>query len=220
MNIINKEWDKLLENELEKDYFKNIINNLQSDYKNKTIFPEKNNIFKALQNTSFNNIKVVIIGQDPYHEIGQAMGLSFSVPNNIKAPPSLRNIFKELNNDLGINNINNDLTSWSKQGVLLLNSILTVEEGKPLSHKKYNWELFTNNIIKLINDNKNNVVFILWGNYAKEKKSLITNKTHYIIESNHPSPLSASRGFFNSKPFSKTNNFLKEHNIEEIDWRT
>ena len=220
MIIINREWDNLLENELNKDYFKDLLNQLEKDYREKTIFPDKNNIFKSLQNTNFNDIKVVIIGQDPYHGKGEAMGLSFSVPNNIKTPPSLRNIFKELNNDLNINNINNDLTNWSKQGVLLLNSILTVEENKPLSHKKYNWELFTNNIIKLINDKRDNIVFILWGNYAKEKKSLITNKTHYIIESNHPSPLSANRGFFNSKPFSKTNEFLKQHNIKEIDWRT
>ena len=168
--------------------------------------------------TDYDNVKVVILGQDPYHGLGEAHGLSFSVRKGIKMPPSLLNIFKELKSDLGIERTNTDLTDWAKQGVLLLNSIMTVEKDKPLSHKNKGWEIFTDNIIKLLNERQVPVIFILWGNFARSKKALITNPRHKIIESAHPSPLSASRGFFGSKPFSKTNTYLKEMNIETIKW--
>ena len=178
----------------------------------------KENIFKALEYTDYNDIKVVILGQDPYHGEGEAQGLSFSIPNDIRITPSLRNIFKELKNDLNIERTNTDLSDWAKQGILLLNAILTVCKDTPLSHKDKGWEIFTDEIIKKINEREEPVVFILWGNYARSKKKLITNKNHYIIESAHPSPLSASRGFFDSKPFSKTNNILISINKESIRW--
>ena len=161
---------------------------------------------------------VVIIGQDPYHGLGEAHGLSFSVKENVKMPPSLQNIFKELYNDLGIKRTKSDLTDWAKEGVLLLNSIMTVEKDKPLSHKNKGWEIFTNSVIKAINDDNNPKVFVLWGKEAQKLKEMITNDKHLIIESNHPSPLSASRGFFGSKPFSKINNFLISNNLEPIDF--
>lgn len=211
-----KNW-KILDEEFKKDYYIQLNNFLEKEYKNKTIYPKKEDIFNAFKYFNFEDLKVVILGQDPYHEEGQAMGLSFSVPNDIKRPPSLNNIFKELENDLNIKNENNDLTSWAKQGVLLLNTVLTVEQGLANSHKNKGWEIFTDNVIKYIDENKNNVVFILWGNNAREKKKIIKN--NYIIESNHPSPLSACRGFFGSKPFSKTNEYLKSKNINEIIWK-
>lgn len=211
-----KNW-KILDEEFKKDYYIQLNNFLEKEYKNKTIYPKKEDIFNAFKYFNFEDLKVVILGQDPYHEEGQAMGLSFSVPNDIKRPPSLNNIFKELESDLNIKNENNDLTSWAKQGVLLLNTVLTVEQGLANSHKNKGWEIFTDNVIKYIDENKNNVVFILWGNNAREKKKIIKN--NYIIESNHPSPLSACRGFFGSKPFSRTNEYLKSKNINEIIWK-
>ena len=211
-------WFKLLSKEYQKKYFIELENFIRKEYNTKTIYPDSNNVFKALELTDYDSVKVVIIGQDPYHGDGEAQGLSFSVPNNIQRPPSLRNIFKELKSDLGIDRNENDLSSWAKQGVLLLNSILTVEKDYPLSHKDMGWEIFTDKVIELINDREKPVVFILWGNYARSKKKLITNKKHLIIESAHPSPLSASRGFFGSRPFSKTNLFLEENNIESIRW--
>lgn len=211
-------WFKLLSKEYQKKYFIELENYIRKEYNTKTIYPDSNNVFKALELTDYDSVKVVIIGQDPYHGDGEAQGLSFSVPNNIQRPPSLRNIFKELKSDLGIDRNENDLSSWAKQGVLLLNSILTVEKDYPLSHKDMGWEIFTDKVIELINDREKPVVFILWGNYARSKKKLITNKKHLIIESAHPSPLSASRGFFGSRPFSKTNLFLEENNIESIRW--
>ena len=216
--MINKKWDIILEEELKKDYFKKLGIFVESEYKQKQIFPPYENIFDALRFTDYDNVKVVILGQDPYHGLGEAHGLSFSVRKGIKMPPSLLNIFKELKSDLGIERTNTDLTDWAKQGVLLLNSIMTVEKDKPLSHKNKGWEIFTDNIIKLLNERQVPVIFILWGNFARSKKSLITNPRHKIIESAHPSPLSASRGFFGSKPFSKTNTYLKEMNIETIKW--
>lgn len=175
-------------------------------------------MFNALRYTDYNDVKVVILGQDPYHGINEAHGLSFSVKDNVKRPPSLNNIFKELESDLGIKKTNNDLTNWAKQGVLLLNSIMSVVKDSPLSHKEKGWEIFTDNIIKKLNEREKPMVFILWGGYARSKKQLITNKNHYIIESVHPSPLSAYHGFFGSRPFSKANNFLIKNNIEPIDW--
>lgn len=215
---VNNNWDIILKDEYEKEYFKNLLNYINEEYNNKTVYPLKENIFKALEYTDYNDIKVVILGQDPYHGEGEAQGLSFSIPNNIKITPSLRNIFKELKNDLNIERTNTDLTDWAKQGILLLNAILTVCKDTPLSHKDKGWETFTDEIIKKINEREEPVVFILWGNYARSKKKLITNKNHYIIESAHPSPLSASRGFFDSKPFSKTNNILNSINKESIRW--
>ena len=218
--VIGNTWDSILQEEYEKDYFYKLVNFVNKEYEEKTIFPEKKNIYKALSLTEYENLKVVILGQDPYHGVGEAQGLSFSVPNNIKMPPSLRNIFKELESDLKIPfPEHNSLKKWAKQGVLLLNAVLTVEEHKPTSHKDKGWEIFTDNIIKIINEKKTPVVFILWGAYARAKKDLITNPIHLIIESAHPSPFSARNGFFGSKPFSKTNDFLKKNNIEEIDWR-
>lgn len=215
---VNNNWDIILKDEYEKEYFKNLLNYINEEYNNKTVYPLKENIFKALEYTDYNDIKVVILGQDPYHGEGEAQGLSFSIPNDIRITPSLRNIFKELKNDLNIERTNTDLTDWAKQGILLLNAILTVCKDTPLSHKDKGWEIFTDEIIKKINEREDPVIFILWGNYARSKKKLITNKDHYIIESAHPSPLSASRGFFDSKPFSKTNNILNSINKESIRW--
>ena len=218
--MIGNDWDNVLKNEYEKDYFKNLLEFLKQEYKEKTIYPKQNEVFNAFRYTDFNNVKVVILGQDPYHGPNQAEGLSFSVSNEVLKPPSLQNIFKELESDLGIQfPEHNSLKPWARQGVLLLNAVLTVEEHKPTSHKDKGWETFTDDIIKIINTKKDPVVFILWGAYARNKKSLITNPNHLIIESAHPSPFSARNGFFGSKPFSRTNKFLKDHGIEKIDWR-
>ena len=216
--MINKKWDTLLKEEFKKTYFKNLGIFVKNEYKNKTIYPEYKNIFNALRLTDYDEVKVVILGQDPYHGKNEAHGLSFSVRKGVKTPPSLQNIFKELYNDLGIKKQTTDLTPWAKQGVFLINAILTVVKDTPLSHKGKGWETFTDNLIKLLNQREKPIVFILWGSYARSKKELITNKNHYIIESVHPSPLSASRGFFGSKPFSKTNNFLVTNGIKPIDW--
>lgn len=216
--MINKKWDKILEEEFKKDYFKELGIFVKNEYKNKTIFPPYENIFDALRFTDYDDVKVVVLGQDPYHGLGEAHGLSFSVRENVKMPPSLQNIFKELYSDIGIKRTKSDLTDWAKEGVLLLNSIMTVEKDKPLSHKNKGWEKFTDNIISKLNEREEPVIFLLWGSFARSKKELITNKRHKIIESVHPSPLSANRGFFGSKPFSKINNYLKEIDKEEIKW--
>ena len=216
--MINKGWDQILKEELQKDYFKKLGVFVRNEYKQKICYPQYKDLFNALRYTDYDDVKVVILGQDPYHGVGEAHGLSFSVRDNIKRPPSLVNIFKELEDDLGVKKENNDLTEWAKQGVLLLNSIMSVVKDRPLSHKDKGWEIFTDNIIKLLNQREKPIVFILWGSYARSKKQLITNKNHYIIESVHPSPLSAYNGFFGSRPFSRTNNFLINHNIEPINW--
>ena len=216
--MINKEWDLILKEEYNKEYFKNLFLFLKKEYKENTIYPTRENLFSSLTNVEYKKIKVVILGQDPYHGEGEAHGMCFSVREGTKNPPSLKNIFKELNNDLNIKRDNSDLTDWSKQGILLLNSIMTVEKDKPLSHKNIGWEQLTDRIIELIGEKEEPVVFILWGNYAKSKKNLIKNEKHLILEGFHPSPLSASRGFFESKPFSKTNEFLEKNNIEKILW--
>lgn len=216
--MIKNDWDNVLKDEFNKDYFKNLMKFINSEYNNKSIYPEYSNIFNALKHTSFNDVKVVILGQDPYHGEGEAHGLSFSVQEGTKIPPSLKNIFKELKNDLNIERKKTDLTDWADQGVLLLNAILTVEKDKPLSHKEKGWEIFTDKIIELLGEREKPIVFILWGNYARSKKNLIKNKSHFIIESAHPSPLSASRGFFDSKPFSRTNEFLKDNGSNIINW--
>ncbi len=216
--MINKKWDIILKDEIKKDYFKKLGIFVKSEYKTKTIFPPYKNIFDALRFTDYDEVKVVILGQDPYHGLGEAHGLSFSVRENVKMPPSLQNMFKELNDDLGVRRTKSDLTDWTKQGVLLLNSIMTVEKDKPLSHKDKGWEIFTDTIISKLNDREDPVIFVLWGSFARSKKELITNKRHKIIESVHPSPLSANRGFFGSKPYSKINNYLKSMGKEEIKW--
>lgn len=187
---------------------------------NNIICPPKQYIYYALELTPIPNTKVVILGQDPYHGKGEANGLAFSVNKGIKIPPSLRNIYKELNTDLNIPiPTHGDLTQWAKQGVLLLNSILTVEENKPGSHRNKGWEEYTNGIIKEISDTKEHIVFILWGKFAQSKKDLIDQNKHLIIESPHPSPFSARKGFLGSKPFSKTNKYLTDNGIQQIDWR-
>ena len=216
--MINKNWDIVLKDELNKDYFKKLGIFVKNEYKSKICYPQYKDIFNALRYTDYDEVKVVILGQDPYHGENEAHGLSFSVRDDVKRPPSLNNIFKELESDLGIKKTNNNLTNWAKQGVLLLNSIMSVVKDSPLSHKEKGWEIFTDNIIKLLNEREQPIVFILWGGYARSKKKLITNKNHYIVESVHPSPLSAYNGFFGSKPFSKTNNFLISKNIIPIDW--
>ena len=216
--MINKKWDVVLCNEFKKDYFRCLGSFVKSEYKSKVCFPKYSDVFNALRFTDYDQVKVVILGQDPYHGVGEAHGLSFSVHDDVKRPPSLNNIFKELYNDLGVVREKNDLTDWACQGVLLLNSVLTVVKDTPLSHKGKGWEVFTDNIIRYLNDREEPIVFILWGSYARSKKELITNKKHLILESAHPSPLSASRGFFGSRPFSKTNDFLSKHGISPIKW--
>ena len=218
--MIGNTWDNLLTEEVKKDYFKELIEYVNNEYKTKTIYPKKTEVFNAFKYTDYKDVKVVILGQDPYHGPNQAEGLSFSVSNEVIKPPSLKNIFKELESDLGIQFPElNSLKPWTKQGVLLLNSVLTVEEHKPASHKNRGWEIFTDEVIKMLNKREEPIVFILWGNYSKEKSVYITNSKHYVIESVHPSPFSARNGFFGSKPFSKTNEFLKSNNLKEIDWR-
>ncbi len=217
--MIGNGWDNLLKDEYNKEYFQKLQSFIIDEYKNKTVYPKMSEIFKAFLETSYENIKVVILGQDPYHGENEAEGLSFSVKIGIQKPPSLINIFTELRDDLGYKIPNNgSLVPWAKQGVLLLNSTLTVVKDSPKSHSNKGWEIFTDEIIKLINKKNTPVVFILWGSDARSKKNLITNKIHYIIESAHPSPLSAYRGFFGSRPFSKTNNFLIKNGIKPIDW--
>lgn len=217
--MICKGWDDVLKEEYKKDYLLNLLRKLNVIYKEKTIYPKQTDVFNALKYTSYNDVKVVILGQDPYHGENQAEGLSFSVKEGITQPPSLKNIFKELEDDLGYTPPKSgSLVKWAKQGVLLLNSILTVEKGKPSSHKDLGWQQFTDTIIKKINDKETPVVFILWGNYARSKKELITNPKHLIIESPHPSPYSARNGFFGSKPFSRTNNFLIKNKISPVDF--
>lgn len=217
--MIGNDWDNILKDEIKKDYFIKLINNVRNEYKEKTIFPRKDQVFNAFRYTPYKNVKVVILGQDPYHGVGEAEGLSFSVPLNIQKPPSLVNIFKELNADLGVSIPNHgSLHSWAKEGVLLLNATLTVIKDHAGSHQGMGWEMFTDNVIKLINEKDTPVVFILWGRYARNKKSLITNPLHFVIESAHPSPLSAYNGFFGSRPFSRANNYLISKGIEPINW--
>lgn len=225
-NIINKEdtmigndWDEYLNKEYQKTYFKELLEFVNQEYNSKNIFPPKNEIFNAFRHTPYKNVKVVILGQDPYHGLNQAQGLSFSVRNGVPKPPSLQNIFKELKSDLNIEiPKTSSLLPWADQGVLLLNSVLTVEENKAASHKGKGWEIFTDQVISLLNEKKDPIVFILWGGYARAKKKLITNSNHFIVESAHPSPLSAYNGFFGSKPFSKTNAYLESREIKVIDW--
>jgi uracil-DNA glycosylase len=217
---ITPSWLKHLEPEFKSDYMSNLKSFLQAEIKkNKTIFPKGPNYFEALNRTDFDKVKVVILGQDPYHGEGQAHGLSFSVPKGVRPPPSLLNIFKEIRTDLNKEpSVKDDLSSWADQGVLLLNSVLTVEMGKPASHQGRGWETFTDKIIHSLNDQREGLVFILWGAYAQKKGAFIDRNKHLVIESVHPSPLSAHRGFMGSKPFSKANAYLKKNGKSEINW--
>jgi len=217
--MLEQSWEQVMKDELEKDYFKGLLDFVQQEYKEKTIYPKMNEIFRAFLFTPYDKVKVVILGQDPYHGENQAEGLSFSVPEGVKQPPSLKNIFKELHDDLGYPiPESGSLIPWAEQGVLLLNAVLTVIKDQAASHKDKGWEVFTDAVIKKINEKDEPVVFILWGGYARSKKKYITNPKHLVIESAHPSPLSAYNGFFGSKPFSKTNDFLKSNNISPINW--
>jgi len=220
MEILHNDWADYLNAEFTKPYYLQLREFLKEEYRNKNIFPPMHDIFNALHYTSYTDTKVVIIGQDPYHGRGQAHGLSFSVRPDTPIPPSLQNIFKELHDDLGAQIPKHGfLLHWAKEGVLLLNAILTVEEGKANSHKGKGWEQFTNQVIATLNARELPVVFILWGKNAQEKERLITNKQHLIIKSVHPSPLSAYNGFFGSKPFSQTNKFLETKGLKPIDWQ-
>lgn len=218
--MIKNEWTSFLHEEFEKDYFKKLSKFIHEEYEHKKIYPVKENVFAAFENTDFSDVKVVILGQDPYHQPHQAHGMCFSVQKGVKIPPSLLNIYKELQNDLGYPIINHGyLMSWAKQGVFLLNTILTVEDSMPLSHKGKGWEIFTDEVIRKLNRREKPMVFILWGRNARDKKVLITNKNHLILEASHPSPLSAHTGFFGTKPFSKSNAFLSQNNQTPIMWK-
>lgn len=220
MRIFKNDWHDLLKDEFNKDYYLKLREFLINEYKDKTVYPDKYDIFNSLHYTPYKEVKVVILGQDPYHGSNQAHGLSFSVKPGVPAPPSLVNIFKELNNDLGCDIPNNGyLKKWADQGVLLLNASLTVTSGQADSHKSIGWEYFTDKIISILNDREEPIVFILWGKNAQSKLSIINNPRHCIIKSVHPSPLSAHRGFFGSKPFSKANGFLASIGKEPIEWQ-
>lgn len=219
MNRIGNEWDDILKEEFEKPYFGRLINFVEEEYANYNVFPEKKDIYNALKLVPPNKVKVVILGQDPYINKGQAHGLSFSVQDGVALPPSLRNIYKELESDLSIAPATSgNLTKWAEQGVLLLNTTLTVRGGSSNSHQGKGWGLFTDSIIKYLGS-KEHIVFILWGKNAQSKQNLINADKNLILMSAHPSPLSASRGFFGCKHFSKTNEYLKENNIEPVNWQ-
>ena len=213
--MVGNDWDQILRDEYNKEYFKDLMKFVDNEYNTKICYPPKEDIFKALKTTPYKDVKVVILGQDPYHEEHEANGLCFSVYNGVKCPPSLRNIFKELESDLGIKRTNTDLVDWAKQGVLLLNAILSVEQGNAMAHSNKGWEIFTDEVIKKV-ALKGDVIFVLWGNIARKKKVLLGNNP--IIESAHPSPLSVRHGFFGSKPFSRINEILKGQGRQEIDW--
>lgn len=214
------EWKGLLKEELQKPYMQKLFEYIEHEYETQTVYPKKENLFTALKETPFQKVKVVILGQDPYHQPNQSHGLCFSVKEGNKIPPSLKNIYKEIANSLGISPYNSgELTRWAKQGVLLLNAILTVRDSSPLSHKGKGWEQLTDKMISLLNQSNNPIVFLLWGNDAKKKAELITNPNHLILTAVHPSPLSASRGFFGCNHFQLANEFLEKNNIDPIDWK-
>lgn len=212
-------WETFFKEEQSKEYYKRLMIEVDKAYENSVVFPPKDKIFYAFSLTPLENLKVVILGQDPYHGAGQAQGLAFSTPFNITNPPSMRNMLKEIEDDIGSSVCQNgDLTSWAKDGVLLINAILTVEESKPKSHHKLGWEIFTDNLIKFISNNCKDIVFILWGSSAIKKEKIIDISKHHILSGVHPSPLSAYRGFFGCKHFSKTNNILKSLKKTQINW--
>ena len=219
MMHIGNEWDALLADEIHKDYYLKLRQFLISEYTTRRIYPPMEDIFNALRHTSYSDVRAVILGQDPYHGYGQAMGLSFSVPDNVPAPPSLKNIFKEIESDLGVSMSGRpNLESWARQGVLLLNSILTVRSGEAASHSGIGWQQFTDAVIRYISENCNGVVFLLWGNYARSKRELIDTSRHHVLEAAHPSPL-ARGAFFGCRHFSKTNEILVSEGKAPIDWR-
>lgn len=216
---IESSWQKVLRDEFDKQYFSELCEKVRKEYREKKIFPQGKNIFNAFNLCPFDKVKVVILGQDPYHEQGQAHGLAFSVPENTTLPPSLQNIYKEIHDDLGVETPpSGDLSRWASQGVLLLNSTLTVEEHKAASHQNIGWEKFTDSVIKLLNENKEHLVFLLWGAFAIRKGQYIDRDKHLVLSSVHPSPLSAYRGFFGNKHFSKTNNYLAQWGESPIEW--
>lgn len=220
MEFFKNTWDNKLQEEMSKPYFLDMLNFLDGEYSNKKIYPPRNKIFNALKTTPYGNIKVVILGQDPYHGYGQAHGLCFSVNKGVALPPSLKNIYKEMHDDLGIVQPNHGyLQSWASQGVLMLNTVLTVEEGKPNSHAKIGWQTYTDQIIKIVNTQESPIVFLLWGRNAINKAKYINQNKHLVLTSVHPSPLSAYGGFFGCKHFSKCNEFLEKNGIEPINWQ-
>lgn len=220
MITFNNNWDVLLKDEFQKDYYKNLRRFLVSEYKSYDIYPDMNNIFNSLKITDFKDVKAVILGQDPYHEPGQAHGLCFSVQKGVQIPPSLQNIYKEIHAELGLPIPSHGcLTHWAQQGVLLMNTVLTVRRGQANSHKGMGWEIFTDNVIKLLNARPEPMVFLLWGRNARDKAKFITNPAHLVLESAHPSPLSAYNGFFGNGHFKKANEFLKNTYGTEIDWQ-
>lgn len=219
MVTLGNNWDILLRDEFQKDYYINLRKFLVSEYKTQTVYPDMNNIFNSLKLTDYKDVKVVILGQDPYHEPGQAHGLCFSVKKGVQPPPSLQNIYKEIHAELGLPiPPHGELTDWAKRGVLLMNTVLTVRKGQANSHKGMGWEIFTDNVIKLLNARPEPIVFLLWGRNARDKAKLITNPVHLVLESAHPSPLSAYNGFFGNGHFKKANDFLRKTYGEEIDW--
>lgn len=220
MSILRNDWAEILADEFEKPYYIQLREFLKTEYQSQAIYPDMYDIFNALHLTPYREAKVVILGQDPYHGRGQAHGLSFSVKPGVATPPSLQNIYKELQSDLGCTIPQHGyLVNWAKQGVLLLNTVLTVRGGNPNSHKGKGWEIFTDRVIAALNDRETPLVFILWGRHAQEKASFIDTNKHFIIASPHPSPFSANRGFFGSRPFSRTNQFLRSQGMQEIDWQ-
>ncbi len=221
MRVCNNGWDKIINEELQKDYFQRVCAFVHEEYEHHTVFPPKKEVFNALSHTPPEEVRVVILGQDPYHELGQGHGLCFSVRKGVKFPPSLVNIFKEMYSDIGVKSpVSGDLSSWASQGVLLLNTTLTVREGLANSHSKIGWNIFTDRIISEVNKIDRPVVYILWGANARSKKALINNPRHFIIESAHPSPLSAHNGFFGSRPFSRANDFLTKNGQTPINWNS
>lgn len=217
---IGNSWDNILKDDFGGENYQNLRRFLAEEYRTHTIYPDMHHIFSALKETAFEDVKVVIIGQDPYHNPGQAHGMCFSVMPGTDTPPSLVNVFKEIKSDLGIANTNPYLIDWAKQGVLLLNAVLTVRAGQAGSHRGKGWEILTDSIIKKLNERKEPIVFMLWGAYARSKKGYITNPNHLVLECAHPSPLSAYNGFFGCKHFSKCNEFLTQNGLKPIDWRT
>ncbi len=217
--IFQNDWADLLDDELKKDYYQSLREWLKKEYDEHTVYPPMFDIFNAFHYTSYDDVKVVLLGQDPYHGPNQAEGMSFSVKKGVKIPPSLRNMYKELESDIGCPvPEHGSLVKWAKEGVLLLNTVLTVRDGEAHSHRNKGWERLTDHVIKTLNEREKPVVFILWGKPAQSKETLIDQSVHFTLKSPHPSPLSAHRGFFGSRPYSKTNQFLKKHNIPEIDW--
>ncbi|UOK62077.1 uracil-DNA glycosylase [Paenibacillus sp. OVF10] len=218
--MFGNDWDKVLQEEAEAEYFNKIRYTLAAEYKTQTVFPPKEDLFSALKLTPYHQVKAVIIGQDPYHGAGQAHGLSFSVRPGVRVPPSLKNIYKELQADLDLPIPNHgSLVHWAQQGVLLLNAVLTVREGQPNSHQALGWQTFTDAVIRALNERSEPMVYMLWGSHAQKKGAFINRDKHLVLESTHPSPLAAHRGFLGSRPFSKANDFLTSKGIEPIDWK-